>query len=772
MQQIVDENGTLRHIILSALNNNGSSSTTPSAAIVPPPPQPFPYGQAACGANTSPYSCCCCCYCSGSPTTPMTALPPPQPVAAVHNGILAFPSQTNQTRPNRRAQNRPNSFFSKRSNVSNPNLNPTINNGEPPLTKSPNKSKVVGLNHMEPVSKIILPSPTTEVDQKNRSNPTCELITNGSAVPGLLTKNSAKTPLQLNCKSFQPKPQRINKHDSFSKDNCTHASSLSVSPMSVDSSAGYASDKYVEDREFYCNGSVDVTLLPSDNCSSRTSSSSVTNERTELGNQHVDPVTGELLLNGSLKKLRSDGSDILSTDTELSTLEVSIDSYNESDSRNGSELNVEVSKSIKQKRLEESPVPPSRVTQQSQMNKPAVTVQERLETDAASPKDRSAFVEQKAKTAVIATESPNKKSPKSNQKLKESSGALDKSDMCKPKDMKEDPISKTPNLSADKLAEDSEDRIQIIVSEVTQSSKETKERSPDTSHDRRSVQCKSDKQIDSLSASNSKESRATSEEKVPKPVIVQEVVKVVEKVEPDVQVIEKISKPSPQRSPKHLLPEKQCLNLTYIALTATSVKLKWAFVEKEHSEKTDELKDSVLSLATRQYIVEMVNNTSATNSTPSSTTNGSASSSNNSPVPPRRIVYQGTLSTCRVAHLNCQKQYSFRVRTVQDDVAFVSNLLTITTPEQLTVVKQKKSKQQLMQQQYQQLANQQLKLHSQQQKQHQNHNQQVHDQSQCKKEDTFDPDEKNDQRCAFMILLLFTLSAVVVAVVIQQLMSV
>lgn len=55
VQQIVDENGTLRHIILSALNNNGTntSNTTPPAATLVPQQQAYPY-------------CCCCCYCSTS----------------------------------------------------------------------------------------------------------------------------------------------------------------------------------------------------------------------------------------------------------------------------------------------------------------------------------------------------------------------------------------------------------------------------------------------------------------------------------------------------------------------------------------------------------------------------------------------------------------------------------------------------------------------------------------------------------------------------------
>ncbi|RWS15123.1 hypothetical protein B4U79_17241 [Dinothrombium tinctorium] len=204
------------------------------------------------------------------------------------------------------------------------------------------------------------------------------------------------------------------------------------------------------------------------------------------------------------------------------------------------------------------------------------------------------------------------------------------------------------------------------------------------------------------------------------------------------------SKPSPHRSPKHLLPQLQVWNLTYTSLTATTVKLKWTSQPANNSQ-------SSISIP-RHYMVEMILTKS----------NGN----NGSPVPATRIVYQGSLSSCRVSHLNSQQQYSFRVRIVSENHLLVSNVLTITTPEQPLNKHHKRSKQQSLQQQIQQqqqqLLQQQLLLHQQQQQ---------HEADVRNKEPEEQSNEKSDQRCAIVILLSFTVIAVIVAYLIQQLLT-
>ncbi|RWS31576.1 hypothetical protein B4U80_12849 [Leptotrombidium deliense] len=104
------------------------------------------------------------------------------------------------------------------------------------------------------------------------------------------------------------------------------------------------------------------------------------------------------------------------------------------------------------------------------------------------------------------------------------------------------------------------------------------------------------------------------------------------------------SKPSPHRSPKHLLPQVQVWNLTYTSLTATTVKLKWTLQQPASSQSV---------AIPRHYMVEMILTKS----------NGS----DGSPQPATRIVYQGSLSSCRISHLNSQQQYAFRVRTASEE---------------------------------------------------------------------------------------------------------
>lgn len=144
-------------------------------------------------------------------------------------------------------------------------------------------------------------------------------------------------------------------------------------------------------------------------------------------------------------------------------------------------------------------------------------------------------------------------------------------------------------------------------------------------------------------------------------------------------------KSSPQRSPKHLLPQIQVFCLNYTSLTATSVKLKWINEQGHHNnyhhshhhfQSSSYGGGSILS-ETRHYMVEMMklNRSNAKNGTVTPTT---------------RIVYQGTQASCRVSHLTPSEQYSFRVRSSENNHQLVSNVLTVVTPEHQPVNKHHK----------------------------------------------------------------------------------
>lgn len=821
VQQIVDENGTLRHIILSAINNNGASpgATAVPAATLLPQNQSF---QSYLGhATPAPAPCCCCCYCSGTSGTPMPPPPPPQtqppviPAPAVHpNGLLAFPGQTTRRRtPGTRFSN---SSFSKRNNnaansaTGTPFL--TSHNGNNLQhgvsgTKSPNRGKSAGLLpmqniHVEAVSKRIAPTNhDSNQTSLNHSNTSSELISNACVVTELLTKNSSSnTPLQYNCKSFQPKsPKGTGPRESLDLLNnsvCLHNSS--ASPTSVDSSAGYASDKYADERDLFpSNG------LPNGHghgsCHSRTSSSSPVDGGSENG--HIELKLGnELTLDEGhgMCKHRSDSSDILSTDTELSTLEVSIGSFAD-DSRGGSELSLDMSleKAVEQKEsLIEKIREQKRAVEESHSRN--IKLQESFRQNmrkAESPSKKSPVKvliedsksakecgERKATSHAVSQESQVVKKPSANQKF--TSGAFEEinSDKCKPNgscDKSLEVKSEPSEILEEKVINSN---ISSISSSSNSSPKESRLSSIDRKSDRRrsglrkrDTKLSNHKSTESQPSSSS--SRASSTDKVLPPAIVapaagprDEHLLVPRDASPisanelraelpraSIETQTQTSgKPSPQRSPKHSLPQIQLLNLTYTALTANSVKLKWTHQKFESDTGPSSLKESVSGA--RHYLVEMTH----------SKGDGLGGSSNGSPTPAGRLVYQGNMNTCRVAHLNCQQQYSFRVRMALDEQLAVSNLLTITTPEQAPPVKHKKqSKQQSLQQQ---LQHQQQLLAAQLLAQQQHNTHQQHELSH-RADDASDPAEKSDQRCAIMILLVFTLLAIAVAVVAQWLLA-
>jgi hypothetical protein len=282
-------------------------------------------------------------------------------------------------------------------------------------------------------------------------------------------------------------------------------------------------------------------------------------------------------------------------------------------------------------------------------------------------------------------------------------------------------------------------------------------------------------------------------------------------------------------SPKHLLmsaPQFQLLNLTYTALTATSVKLKWNLVSGAEPHPEDQHKvllliqqktSSVGGLFSLQFRVEMIQpknpcssvslspratlqdtdktvqqpslqdapkdeSSCQTTETPTNSentlTNQSASSS---PAANIRNVYQGTYNTCRVNHLNGGQQYSFRVRTFLDsEYCVISNLLTITTPEQaLTSRSSNKHKGKGSSCN----ANgsscnangspSTLLIQDNSQRNESKKNKDVVSKNPVVEEDTRREveNEKKDQRRAVMILLIFTLSTLFIAILIQQLLG-
>ncbi|XP_074594460.1 uncharacterized protein LOC141849854 [Brevipalpus obovatus] len=230
----------------------------------------------------------------------------------------------------------------------------------------------------------------------------------------------------------------------------------------------------------------------------------------------------------------------------------------------------------------------------------------------------------------------------------------------------------------------------------------------------------------------------------------------------------KEGKVSPQRSPKHLLPKIQVFTLVYTSLTATSVKLKWTYDQTSSvdnltsSASSNPLGPSLLN-ETRHFMVEMMKN-------------NQTSVKSGSVMPTTRIVYQGIQTSCRISHLSPQEQYSFRVRTYHDDHLLISNALTLITPEQQTL-KHRKSKSQTLQHQ--------LHSHSESQKQHishqdtlqtgSNHHHPHHYHSQQQvtshEENEDDSSDISDQKCAIMIISLFIVAAIVVACLINHLLT-
>lgn len=135
--------------------------------------------------------------------------------------------------------------------------------------------------------------------------------------------------------------------------------------------------------------------------------------------------------------------------------------------------------------------------------------------------------------------------------------------------------------------------------------------------------------------------------------------------------LHRISVNPPLRSPRHLLPKIEAISLVYVVQTSHSVRLKWCIAQQGH--EVNELEPKKL------FIVDMLR--------------GNIEDS-----PSTKIVYQGSNGTCRVSHLQPQKEYTFRVRLNTETAVLTSNLLTVFTPEPASSgLKGRRTKQQQLQ---------------------------------------------------------------------------
>ncbi|KAI1289879.1 hypothetical protein HDE_08745 [Halotydeus destructor] len=800
IQQIVDENGTLKHIILSALNNSGQNGPT-ALLMTQQPPTAF-----------GPYGCCCCCYCSGGgggtgvPGVPNAALSqqsalPPQ-MATLPNGLLAFPGHQ-QLGNRRRNPSRTNNFaYSKRSAVTN-NQNATMNSSSPFLhadlsgsKSSPSRVKI-GLPLLHPDISDSSDSKDIIQDEKaaQQTKPTLvtpspgsELITNGS----LIVQTSVTKPqkqidsssvLQFNYKPFEPKSSNnmsatTAKTNSSQLDTFPHSSSLSVSPTStVDSSVGYSSDKYSDD--FQCNGSItDSTVLSNGSCNSRASSSSPLNDRRSDHDQ-LNTLTGELLLADKLNapNRSSNGSDLLVVGNEsIMALQVSTDSLNgDCESRTGSELNMEVDQLEKARRLSgdcaqvltgasSSTISQSKLENKSTESRQAspkkvgplfAVADLKTESKQHEQEDKQAVIVVDSKASLASTASPKRESPSKKSASNQRNVIIQQ---------KRDSVECKLVESVHSVDESSLN-VTTVCTSVSPKHK--------SANESRSTKVQAEQQQPLFAHKNSFSSP-----------------------------LKKTSPKKGDKKPKDQLPTErggrgeargeavasaiaQALAHTGAMFEPYLSHLDGHFGEAEvgsgagpgDPEAASDcliVKDSdVSSLFGRQYWVDMVHKKQQQPflGTGVHQNGGPDNSSSVS----QREVYRGSMNTCRIAHLNCRQEYVFRVKTVHDNRLLVSNLLTITTPElPVQSVKAKKSKQPQHPHQHQVQShchnNQQVnqRLHQQSlQSNVQSSGRQQHESSQLVREDSVELAVKSDQRCAIVILALFTLSAIAVAVLLQ-----
>jgi hypothetical protein len=676
IQQIVDENGTLRHIILSALNNNGNSPS--NTALMPQQQQqqqqqPFPY-------------CCCCCYsCTGTaPTAPLPPPPPPPPPPQLHHNILAFPNQPSRRRlPNRTfspaGKRAPPTFYNNNtlgkspvrnkigstaaasvdgvSKVSYANSKHTTASDNKPYELNSNRVLVGKVNHNEnclsDTNKHVLNNTCINKESIDHSISKTIIETDGS----ILTQTRTAPPLP----PFSYTSLEEQKDLSLTSDNknCSHfdKSNNSSILLEINLSSDPRNQQFIEEEE----------------------------EETETINEEEVPENN--LLNSKIDDQIIETSRVKdsSDDNEVSLLcEESLEAEFEHDLK-GVDL-PEEDEQINEQNYKNS----NTTTGDSQSNS---CISSQMQDNQNDDNCMAEQIYDDKWTAKLKSEQSLNTSPTLSQNTSQQ--------------LNKQLIDRSDSINSDKserIIEDTDISIQRSFDEF--------------------------QKIESITNSNNNNNNSNKlgEEENEGQAFNEELGKGV--------------KSSPQRSPKHLLPQLQLLNLTYTSLTANTVKLKWTY-SQPHS-----LQDQLYA---KHYVVEMLLNKSCTENISQNC----------------RIVYQGHSNNCRISHLSSQQQYSFRVRTTSEEHLVVSNILTITTPEQQPISNKynKKSKQQLLQQQIQQqqhqIHQQQILLQQQQQLQEQ----------QSRVNESDEPAISSDQRCAILILLLFTLFALIVAVLIQHLLT-
>jgi len=246
-------------------------------------------------------------------------------------------------------------------------------------------------------------------------------------------------------------------------------------------------------------------------------------------------------------------------------------------------------------------------------------------------------------------------------------------------------------------------------------------------------------------------------------------------------------KPSPRHGLTSIsMPHVQLLNLTYTALTATSVKLKWNLVSGSdpHSEQQHQIllvlqrkASSSGGLFCQHFRVEMIQGNQEKHSIDKTTEESDATKTSDSlnqvsPVDDKNVsvrnVFQGSSNTCRVSHLTCGQQYSFRVRTFIDSCyCVVSNLLTITTPDQ-SLTKSKKSGGKASSFNANSLVSSSSSASCCTPSQTDSKKTPNRTATTFEDDDSLVEFEKKDKRRAAMILMIFTMSALMIAILIQQ----
>ncbi|XP_054161557.1 putative uncharacterized protein DDB_G0288537 [Oppia nitens] len=696
IQQIVDENGQLRQIILSA-HPNGNSNT-PNNAIMPQQHQQQP-------SNNQPFPYCCCCSysCMGTPqTAPMPQpLPPPPPPQSLRHNILTFPTQT--TRRNHSFSNRTYSPAVKRSAQTYLNNNSI---GKSPIRHKLNATPGASVDGVTKVSfsnnKLTTPDSKPYEFNTNR------------VVVGRMAQN------ETDCLSFSDSKNAINKtFNTVNKQMIAHSindKELIESNGPILSAPRPAPPfSYTRlDEHNHQNHQLNHSI---DNCSHFESSDK--------------PILLEINLSSNDSRVSNNiNEDIVEEDEDEEEVEShGINEQKDLANKYNNQNKLDFDNNLLNKR-NDNEIETLRLKEQFRCQTHE-SHEESLSNelnDNKSEEDCNEVSEQTNDKNLINIRNSNTLNEIETNSCISNVMQDNQHDVNLKNESNEQSFNRLQtnlftDLLNDSINQNENDLNKSEVDKEVMEIDENHELSSDENHTKESISKLSDDENEDLDNSN----KLVTDNVVPTQI-------------------------TPQRSPKHLLPQLELLNLTYTSLTANTVKLKWTHTEPHSSGD---------NLYAKHFVVEMLPNkwTAAENEPVSgSQPNGTSF----------RVVYQGHSNNCRISHLTSQQQYSFRVRTTCEEHLVVSNVLTITTPEQQPINNKynKKSRREILQQQIQQ---QQQQIHQQQLLlQQQQHLQQNSNSTNTEKSE---PTISSDQRCAILLLLLFTLFALIVAVLIQQLLS-